>query len=111
VVGVYAVVGYSVVQRGRELGIRAALGATGSDLARLVSGEIVWVLTFGIALGLGGAWAASRVMNSLLYGVTTHDAVTFLLAPLALLVPAAIATLIPARRAARTNPVDVIREE
>ena len=109
--GVYAVIAYSVVQRRRELGIRAALGASGRDLIRLVSREMLWVMALGLALGLAGAWAASRVLQSLLFGVTTHDPATFVLAPLALIVPAAIATLIPARRAARTNPVDVIREE
>lgn len=109
--GVYAVVAYSVAQRRRELGIRAALGATGRDLVGLVSREMVWVTAGGLLVGLAGAWAASRVMASLVYGVTTHDPATFVIAPLALLVPAAIATLLPARRAARTNPVDVIREE
>jgi predicted permease len=111
VVGVYGVVAYSVVQRRRELGIRAALGASGRDLIRLVSREMLWVMVLGLALGLAGAWAASRVLQSQLFGVTTHDPATFVLAPLALILPAAVATLIPARRAARTNPVDVIREE
>jgi putative ABC transport system permease protein len=109
--GVYAVVAYSVAMRRRELGIRAALGAGAGDLVRLVSREMVWITLGGLAVGLGVAWAASRVMASLLYGVTTHDPMTFLLAPLALVVPAVLATLIPARRAARTNPVDVMREE
>ncbi len=111
VVGVYGVIAYSVAQRRREFGIRAALGATGSDLLALVSREMLWVTAIGLALGLAGAWAASRALQSLLFGVTVHDPATFVLAPLALVVPAAIATLLPARRAARTNPVDVIREE
>ncbi|HEU4990468.1 MAG TPA: FtsX-like permease family protein, partial [Gemmatimonadaceae bacterium] len=102
---------YSAAQRRRELGIRAALGASARDLAALVSREMFWVLVVGLAIGLAGAWAASRVMQSLLFGITTHDPLTFVLAPLALIVPAAIATLVPARRAARTNPVDVMREE
>ena len=109
--GVYAVIAYSVAQRRRELGIRAALGASGRNLVGLVSREMVWVTAGGLLVGLAGAWAASRVMASLVYGVTTHDPATFVIAPLALLIPAAIATLLPARRAARTNPVDVIREE
>ncbi len=108
--GVYAVVAYSVAQRRRELGIRAALGASGRDLLTLVSREMLWVVAIGLAVGLGGAWAASRVMSSLLFGVTTHDPATFALAPLALLVPASVAVLLPARRAARTNPMDTIRE-
>ena len=111
VVGVYGVVAHSVVQRRRELGIRAALGASGRDLIRLVSREMIWVMLAGLSLGLGGAWAGARIMQTLLFGVTVRDPMTFILAPLALVVPAAIATLIPARRAARTNPVDVIRED
>ncbi|MGH7670348.1 MAG: FtsX-like permease family protein, partial [Gemmatimonadaceae bacterium] len=109
--GVYAVVSYSVAQRRREFGIRAALGATGRNLTSLAAREVLWVLVLGIGVGLAGAWAASRVLASLLFGVTTHDLATFVLAPLALIIPAAIATLIPARRAARTNPMDVVREE
>ncbi len=109
--GVYAVVSYSVAQRRRELGIRAALGASGGDLLSLVAREMVWVTLAGLVLGLAGAWAGARVLQSLLYGVGVHDVATFAVAPLALLVPAALATLIPARRAARTNPVEIIRDE
>lgn len=109
--GVYAVVSYTVVQRRRELGIRSALGASSRDIVVLVSRELLWVTAIGVALGLAVAWAAARVMSSLVFGVTTHDPLTFLLAPLALIIPAAAATLIPARRAACLNPLDVIREE
>jgi putative ABC transport system permease protein len=109
--GVYAVVAYSVAQRRRELGIRAALGATRAHLTALVAREMAWVAAVGLALGLAGAWAASRVMSSLLFGVGTHDPATYVAAPLALIVPAMLAMLIPARRASRTNPMDVIREE
>lgn len=108
--GVYGVVAYSVAQRRRELGIRAALGGSRRDLMTLVAGEMVWVAVIGLGVGLGGAWAAARVLASLLYGVGAHDPATYLLAPVALLVPVVIATLVPARRAANTNPIDVMRE-
>ncbi|HVZ47894.1 MAG TPA: FtsX-like permease family protein, partial [Gemmatimonadaceae bacterium] len=110
-IGVYAVVSYSAAQRRREMGIRSALGATGSALVRLVAGEMVAVAAGGVAAGLVGAWMLSRVLASLLYGVPVHDPLTFGVVPLALLVPAAIATLVPARRAMRVNPAEVMRAD
>lgn len=109
-IGVYGVVAFSVAQRRREFGIRAALGASAGNLVRLVAQELVWVTVIGLVVGLAGAWAAARVFQSLLYGIAPHDLGTFVVAPLALVVLAALASLGPARRAARTNPVDVIRE-
>ena len=110
-VGVYGVVSYSVAQRTRELGIRAALGATRGDLVRMVVREGGVLAGAGIAIGLAGAWASARVLRSLLYGVSPTDPATFAAAALALGVLAVLATLVPARRAARLNPVDVIRAE
>jgi predicted permease len=109
--GLYGVVAYGMARRARELGIRAALGATGPMLMRLVAGEMVWVVMFGLSIGLACAWLASRAMQTLLYGTGVHDPLTFVLVPVALIVPAAIATLVPARRAMRVNPVDVIQAE
>lgn len=109
--GVYAVVSYSVTRRAREFGIRAALGATASDIASLVGREMGIVVAIGLALGLGGAWALTRVMSSLLYEVGAHDLTTFLAAPLVLLIPAAIATYVPARRAMSVSPTEVMRAE
>jgi len=109
--GVYAVVAYAVAQRTRELGIRAALGATGRDLLTLVSREMVVVIALGIAIGLGGAWALSRVLASLLYAVDPRDLLTFVAVPLVLLLPAVIATAIPALRAARVDPTQVMRSD
>ena len=109
--GVYAVVAYAVAQRTRELGIRAALGATGRDLLALVSREMMVVITLGIAMGLGGAWALSRVLASLLYSVDPHDPLTFVTVPLVLVLPAVVATAIPALRAARVDPTQVMRSD
>lgn len=109
--GVYAVVSYGVTRRAREFGIRSALGATGPDIAALVGRETIWICALGLTLGLAGAWALSRVLSALLYGVDRHDAITFAVVPVVLLLPAAIATLVPARRAMRVDPAVVMRQE
>ncbi|MGH7649552.1 MAG: ADOP family duplicated permease [Gemmatimonadaceae bacterium] len=109
--GVYAVVSYGVARRARELGIRAALGATGGDIAALIAREMAWVTGIGLTVGLASAWAVSRVLSTLLYGVDGHDAITFALVPLVLVLPAAIATIVPARRAMRADPSVVMRQE
>src|ERR1035437_6252288 len=110
-IGVYAVVSYGVSQRTREFGIRTALGARGGDLVRLVTGEMAWALAIGLTSGVAGAWALSRVLTSLIYGVSVHDPGTFAAAPVALLVPAILAALLPARRASRVNPAEVMRAD
>ncbi|MGH7592794.1 MAG: FtsX-like permease family protein, partial [Gemmatimonadales bacterium] len=109
--GVAAVVSYSVTQRSRELGIRAALGASGTDLVGLLSREIVLVAVSGIIAGMSGAWALAHVLSSLIYGVTVHDTLTFVGIPMLLLAVAALAALVPARRAARVDPAEVMRAE
>jgi putative ABC transport system permease protein len=109
--GVYAVVSYSVSQRAREFGIRAALGAHRGDILTLVGREMAKMLALGLAIGLGGAWALTRVMQSLLYEVPTRDLSTFAIVPVVLLIPAVIATLVPALRAMRVSPTEVMRTE
>jgi ABC-type antimicrobial peptide transport system permease subunit len=109
--GVYAVVSYSVAQRWREFGIRSALGARKADIIGLVSSEMGWVVALGLAFGLGGAWALSKVIASMLYGVETHDLSIYAIVPLVLLVPAIVATLVPAVRAMRVSPTEVMRAE
>jgi ABC-type antimicrobial peptide transport system permease subunit len=109
--GAYAVVSYGVTQRRRELGIRAALGATGADLVTLVAREMTWVVALGVAIGLGAAWMLTRIIASQLYEVTARDPAIFVLATLALVVPAAAATLVPALRATRVDPATVMRVE
>ena len=109
--GVYAVTANAVAQRSREFGIRVALGATRSDIAWHVGSEMAVVVTVGVVGGAALAWAASRVMAGLVYGVTVHDVGTFATAPVVLALAAVAATAVPARRAMRVQPVEVMRDE
>jgi predicted permease len=111
VLGVYAVAANAVAQRAREFGIRAALGATRSDLLRHVGGEMLVVVAGGVLAGAAIAWAASRVMTGMLYAVDVHDAGVFATAPAVLVLAALAATIVPARRAMRVEPVEVMRAE
>src|SRR6185312_12744592 len=104
-------ISHSVTRRAREFGIRAALGATGSDIATLVGRELLVMLGVGVAVGLAGAWALSRVIAALLYGVEPHDPMTFLIVPAVLAVPALMAGWPPARRAMGVSPMEVMRAE
>jgi predicted permease len=109
--GVYSVVAHGVAQRGREFGIRTALGATGGNLLVMVSREICVVVALGIAIGLAAAWAGARVVEAMVYGITVHDPATFVIGPAALGIIAMTAAVLPLRRVFRVNPVDVIRSE
>lgn len=110
-VGVYGVVAYGVTLRSRELGIRAALGADRRALLTLVLREGLLVAVVGVAIGVAGALALSRVIRGLLYGVEPNDPIAMAGAALALLLPVIGATLIPARRASQANPVEVMRAD
>jgi len=110
-IGIYGVVANSVARRNREIGIRMALGARGPDVARWFVGQgMTWVVG-GIALGLVGAVAASRLISSLLYGVTATDLPTYLGGAVALAAVAFVASLIPARRAVTIDPVKTLRAD
>lgn len=109
--GIYGVISYSVSQRTQEIGIRMALGAEGRDVLRLVLGQFMRLTAVGVALGLVGAYALTRLMTSLLFGVTPTDITTFVLVPIALSLVAVVACLIPARRATRVNPLVALRYE
>ena len=108
-VGLYGVLSYSVSQRVRELGIRAALGAGRVDLVRLVMREGLSVTLAGIALGVLVAGLFARLMHVLLFGVTPLDAVAFAVAPAVLAVSSLCACLGPAMRAASTDPAATLR--
>ena len=108
-VGVYGVMSYSVGQRVREMGIRVALGATRRDVIGLVMGWSGVFVAVGVLAGLAGAYAMSRLVGSLLYGVTATDALTFAAGSVVLVVVALAACYIPARRATGVDPVNVLR--
>jgi ABC-type antimicrobial peptide transport system permease subunit len=110
-VGIYGVISYLVAQRTREIGIRVALGAQHATLKRMVLGHVVVLVLVGVAFGLGGAAALSRLMKSLLFGVTALDPATYVLVALGLVVTAAIAGYLPARRVTRVDPMSALRAE
>jgi predicted permease len=108
-VGIYGLVAYSVAQRQREIGVRMAIGATSGGVVRLVLREGAWTAVIGAACGLVGAMALTRFMRSLLFGVGALDVVTFIAATALLVVIALVASWLPARRAARVDPVIAMR--
>jgi len=111
VIGVYGVISYSVEQRRHEVGIRIALGAPAAAVKRMFLRRGVSLACVGIALGLATAAAFSRLMSSLLFGVTRFDPATYGITATVLLVAAMAATYIPARRAASVDPMDTLRGE
>jgi putative ABC transport system permease protein len=110
-VGVYSVISYSVTQRTQEVGVRMALGARPGDIIRLVLKQGLTLTLIGVASGVLGAVAAARVMSGLLYGVTATDPATFVAISLLLLIVATLACYLPARRAARVEPIAALRHE
>ncbi|HEX6964159.1 MAG TPA: FtsX-like permease family protein, partial [Gemmatimonadaceae bacterium] len=110
-VGIYGVISYAVAQRTRELGVRMALGATRRQVLGLVLGQGLRLAAAGVAIGIVAALALSRVVASLLYGVSATDLATFAGVPVALALIAMLATLVPARRATRVDPVVAMRTE
>jgi len=110
-IGIYGILSGSVTERTRELGVRAALGATRAGLLALVLRQGMAMTCIGLAFGLCGALAAGRALNSMLFGVTWLDRITYLGAIVLLFVVSVIACLIPARRAASIDPMEALRTE
>jgi predicted permease len=110
-VGLYGLIAYSALQRRQEVGVRMALGATGTKILRVFVGEGVAIALVGLSLGIGGAVLVTRVLTSRLFGVTALDIPTFAAAVVALVLVAACAAVIPAAGAARTSPARALRGE
>jgi predicted permease len=110
-IGIYGVMAYTVAQRTREIGVRMALGADPVSVKRLVVWQGMQPALIGVAVGLLGAFQASRLIASLLYGVSALDPVTFVLVPLFLATIALLATYLPARRATRVSPTVALQSE
>ena len=110
-VGIYGIVSYYVVQRTHEIGLRQALGARRIDVLSMVVRQGLALTAVGVALGLGGAFAVTGYLDSLLFGITPTDATTFVTVPLVLLAIALLACYVPARRATRVDPLIALRTD
>jgi putative ABC transport system permease protein len=109
-IGIYGVISYTVAQRTHELGVRAALGASGAALLRLVIANGMTLAVIGLVLGFGGALWLTRLLGTLLFGVGSRDPITLTASAAILLAVALLACYVPARRAARMDPLAALRE-
>jgi len=110
-VGIYGLIAYSVAQRTQEIGVRMALGAERADVVGMVVRQGALLAAAGIAIGLGGALALTRLLKTMLFGIDATDALTFAAAPAGLMLVAVAATFLPALRATRVSPVVALRHE
>jgi putative ABC transport system permease protein len=111
IVGLYGLMSYSVAQRTREIGIRMAIGAMQLNVLRMILLQGMFLVTIGIAIGLAGAFAATRLMATLLFGVSATDPLTFIAVAVVFIICALAALLVPARRATLVDPIVALRYE
>jgi ABC-type antimicrobial peptide transport system permease subunit len=111
ILGIYGVISYAVSQRTREIGIRMALGAKNSELKWMFVRSALLLTAVGVAIGIGTAAALTQFMKSLLFGISPLDPVTYISVPFVLGASAALASYLPARRAAAVNPMEALRAE
>ena len=111
VIGLYGVISYSVGQRRNEIGVRMALGAQGVDIVRMILREAGWMLAAGIVVGTGLAMFLGKTAEALLFGIKPRDPLTITLSALGLAAVAVLASFVPARRAARLDPMSALRDE
>jgi predicted permease len=111
VIGIYGVLSYSVARRTRDIGVRIALGARRSSVAAAVVRQGLTLAVAGVVIGLAAAYVLTRFLESLVFGITTTDTVTFVAVPILLTAVAALAAYLPARRATRVDPVQALRAE
>jgi predicted permease len=107
--GIYAVISYSVSQRTQEIGIRMALGASSGDLQRRILRQTLRVVATGLAVGIPASWVSARAIQGLLFGIESADPVTFAAVLVLMVVVATVAGYLPARRAARIDPLTALR--
>ena len=110
-IGVYGLLAFVVRQRTREVGIRIALGARSRDVVWLVARNTIVLLAAGLGLGLFAAYSAAGMMAKLLYGLNARDPLTFVAAPVFLLLTAVVAAAVPARQASKVDPLVALRAE
>jgi predicted permease len=110
-VGIYGLIAYSVTQRTHEIGVRMALGAARADVVRMIVRQGASLAAIGIVLGIGGAFALTRLLKSMLFDIGVTDALTFSAAPFAMMLVVLLATLLPALQATRISPVAALRYE
>jgi ABC-type antimicrobial peptide transport system permease subunit len=110
-IGVYGVLSYGVTQRRREIGIRMAIGAEPARVRTMVLGEGARLLAGGVVVGLAIAFLGARVLQRFVYGVSVHDPLSFAAVPLLFALVGVAASWLPARRATRVSPTEVMREE